>query len=230
MAKSKPTILLVHGGWHTTEAYRQLLDIFESKGYETCAPELPSGAEDTPANPPEADIRCIANATRSLVEMGEEVVVVAHSYGGAIAPQALHGLGLRFLLEVGKSLEMSAPVEILPWVEYEGDFKIITPGYDAGPVFYPDLPRDEQQAWLAKFTKHPKACSFYSPKQSFYEEVDLAYVYCELDEAAPFVAQKAMVDAIRKPHIDFQEATLQSGHFPMLSMPDVLADTILGFM
>lgn len=137
MAEQKPVIFLIHGAWHTTAPYRQLLDIFEAKGYTTAAPELPSGAEPMPADPPESDIRCCNKELQWLVDEGKEVVVVAHSYGGVVAPEAALGLGVRersakglaggvsrvvylaaFMLEPGRTLEMNAPIDSVPWVEY----------------------------------------------------------------------------------------------------------------
>lgn len=55
----------------------------------------------------------------------------------------------------------------------------------------------------------------------------MAYVYCQQDQAFPYFAQQAMVDAIKAKGVAFQEVTLDSGHFPMLSMPDILADKIM---
>ncbi|OAA68584.1 hypothetical protein SPI_00779 [Niveomyces insectorum RCEF 264] len=249
MTTEKPVILLVHGGWHTTAAYRAFLDLLETKGYTTVAPELPSGADQTPAEPTKADIRLIAETAQSLVDGGKEVVVVAHSYGGTVANEALSGLGIRqrqakqlpggvrsvvfvaaFVFEAGKNFESMAPIEVVPWCEYEGDLKIITPGFDAGPIFYPDLSKEDQQKWVASHRKHPKECSFYAPKRTSYHEVDVAYVYCEQDNAFPIVAQRAMVDEIKKSGVTFREVTLDSGHFPTLSMPDVLAEKVLEFI
>lgn len=97
-------------------------------------------------------------------------------------------------------------------------------------MFYPDLSKEEQRKWLSTLVKHPKECSFHSPKKTVYGEVDVAFVYCLQDQAFPHFAQQAMVNAIKETGVTFREITLDSGHFPMLSMPDVLADEIMGLI
>ena len=97
-----------------------------------------------------------------------------------------------------------------------------------GELFYPDLPKDEQQRLLGTLTKHPAACSFFSPNHQAYAEMDTAFFYCEKDTAIPLLAQEAMIGAIKQQGIPVREEYLASGHFPTLSMPGVLADKILG--
>ncbi|KJZ73458.1 hypothetical protein HIM_07252 [Hirsutella minnesotensis 3608] len=259
MTTQKPSIVLIHGAWHTTAAYRTLLDMLEARGYPTVAPELPSGAAETPPDPPEADIRCAAEAIRTLVEAppqegtgagsGNQVIVIAHSYGGTVATEAVAGLGLRerqdrgllggvrmviyvaaFVLQEGAYLDMYAPIETVPWCEYQGNLKVFSPGRDIGAVFYPDLAPEERDKWLARCTKHPKVCSFYTPKTTSYDRVDVAYVFCERDEAFPLAGQKAMVQGLKERGVQFREATLDSGHFPMLSMPEALANLVVQFI
>lgn len=138
---TKPTILLIHGAWHTLAAYEQLIAIFKSHGYPVVAPTLPSGADTTPPNPVAADISLFSSTAQSLIDEGKEVVAVAHSYGGTIATEALSGKGVRerkgrglpggvrmivfiaaFVLQEGRSLEMNAPIDIVPWAEYKVRF------------------------------------------------------------------------------------------------------------
>ena len=104
---------------------------------------------------------------------------------------------------------------------------MITPGVDAGPVFYPDVPADVQQNILGSLVKHPKACSFYTPNLSAYDEIPTMYIYCEKDVAFPYLGQKAVVAMHKSKGIQIDEVTLPSGHFPSLSMPERLAEVIL---
>jgi hypothetical protein len=64
--------------------------------------------------------------------------------------------------------------------------------HDIGAVFYPDIPKDEHQRWLKLLVNHPKALSFYSPKNLSYTEIDTVFIYCEKDAAFPYPAQKAV--------------------------------------
>jgi hypothetical protein len=105
--------------------------------------------------------------------------------------------------------------------------KVIAPGVEGGPIFYPDLEEAEQQKWLSRFTKHPMACSEYKVRKPSYHEMDVAYVFCEQDYAVPISVQRAMIDGQAQQGVMFKEVTLDSGHFPMLSMPGTLVDAIL---
>ncbi|KAK5991190.1 putative hydrolase R7-like protein [Cladobotryum mycophilum] len=249
MPSQKPTFLLAHGAWHKPEAYRFLLRALESRGYPTAAPELPSGMDQTPADPPGADARCLRDAARDLIGDGKELVVIAHSYGGAVVAEAFNGMGVRerqakgltggvrmivriaaFVLEQGKSFEDYVPVDSVPWTHYKGDMKVITPGFDIGKICYDDVPKEVQQKFSSSLTNHPKACSLYSPKEPRYNEIDQAYVYCEQDVAFPLIAQQFMVGNIKNQGVSFKEASLSSSHFPMLSMPEELADKIVEFL
>jgi hypothetical protein len=101
--------------------------------------------------------------------------------------------------------------------------------YDIGAIFYPDIAKDEQHKWLKLLVKHPKAPSFYSPKNLSYTEIDTVFVYCEKDVAFPYIAQKAVIQAMKSQGLPIQEESLPSGHFPSLSMPNKLADVVLKY-
>jgi alpha-beta hydrolase superfamily lysophospholipase len=42
MAATKPTLVLVHGGWHVPESYEKLITALEKAGYEVHCPRLPT--------------------------------------------------------------------------------------------------------------------------------------------------------------------------------------------
>jgi len=42
MTTNKPTIIIVHGGWHVPESYEKLIAALEKAGYEVHCPRLPS--------------------------------------------------------------------------------------------------------------------------------------------------------------------------------------------
>lgn len=138
----KPTILFIHGAWHTPVHYRVFLDLLQAKGYDVVAPELPSNhfakfEGDAANDPSEADVQYFAGLARELADQGKEIVCVMHSYGGAVGTEAMVGLGLEtrkkqgleggvkrlvyicaFMVEKGKSLEDTAPASSVGWVEY----------------------------------------------------------------------------------------------------------------
>lgn len=94
-ANAKPTILIVHGGWHVPESYEKLTSALESAGYEVHVPRLPSTND---VRPPNADLSTdtvlVRSYAESLVRAGRTVVAIAHSYGGQVTSNSLYGLGI----------------------------------------------------------------------------------------------------------------------------------------
>lgn len=100
-----PTILLVHGAWHTPRAYEPLTRALEARNFKTICPLLPSC---NPALPPThslaEDVSLIRSiATRLIEDEGQEVVAIAHSYGGVVVTDALAGLGWAQKSKEGKN-------------------------------------------------------------------------------------------------------------------------------
>ena len=60
-----------------------------------------------------------------------------------------------------------------------------------------------------------------------YNEVDSIYVYCEDDQGVKADDQRWVVDNVKKAGFKFREGSVPSGHFPFISMPEKLLDTIL---
>ncbi|KAK1768171.1 hypothetical protein QBC33DRAFT_585125 [Phialemonium atrogriseum] len=231
MASKKPIIMFVHGAWHTLEHYRVFLAILQSKGYTVIAPDLPSRTVETVVDPTKADIELIASIARNSPTKGK-------GFGLGIEARRSQGLngGVRrivivagFILEKGVCIETSAPIDSLDWCYYEGSLKVIDRKLDAGPFFYPDISHQDQQSALRRLVKHPKACSFYSPENKAYTEIDTTFVYCGKVMAFPQAAQRDMIMSLKDRRVKVDEESLPSGHFPSLSMPDRLAEIVLKY-
>lgn len=89
MAIEKSTVLLIHGSWHSPVPYQKILDLLKAEGFPALCPQLPSHAASPPIGLME-DAQCIRDALHKLVdEEKKQVIVAAHSYGGAVASQAV---------------------------------------------------------------------------------------------------------------------------------------------
>lgn len=90
---TKPTLLLVHGGWQVPEGYKKLTDALRAAGYEVHIPRLLSMNQSRPPNADLAtDTDLIRSYATSLIEAGRTIVVLMHSYGGQVGTNALYGL------------------------------------------------------------------------------------------------------------------------------------------
>jgi pimeloyl-ACP methyl ester carboxylesterase len=89
---TKPVVFFVHGSWHNPNHFRPIRDIFEQEGYKTECPAQPTiGApREKSENGFAEDVQTIKDALTALVDDGNEVVVIMHSYGGVIGSNAVH--------------------------------------------------------------------------------------------------------------------------------------------
>lgn len=90
MAASRSTVLFVHGSWHTSEHFEPVRRLFEASGFPTSCPTQPSSSGAPAEVGLDEDAACIRNELDKLImEQGKDVIVVAHSYGGVVATQAV---------------------------------------------------------------------------------------------------------------------------------------------
>jgi pimeloyl-ACP methyl ester carboxylesterase len=79
--ESKPNIVLVHGAWADGSSWSHVIPILQKQGFHVVAAQIPltSLTDDI-------------NVTRRLLAMQKKpVILVGHSYGGAVITGAAHG-------------------------------------------------------------------------------------------------------------------------------------------
>jgi pimeloyl-ACP methyl ester carboxylesterase len=80
------TALLVHGAWHGAWAWDRVVARLSSAGLEAIAIDLPGHGDDPAAfGDLHGDAGCVR---RQLDRLGSDVVLVGHSYGGAVITEA----------------------------------------------------------------------------------------------------------------------------------------------
>lgn len=98
MPTTNTSIVIIPGSFSKYGAYDPLLTLIRAQGYTALAVQLPSTQKRHPLPP--ASLQDDAAHVRGVVEAllaegdGREVLVVAHSYGGSVATEALSGLGV----------------------------------------------------------------------------------------------------------------------------------------
>ena len=91
---SRPTIILVHGGWQGPETFAPIIPGLEKAGYSVFAVRLPS-THAVPAVPDfSSDVAIVRNAVSSTLAIGKDVVLVLHSFGAVIGCEAMKGVKL----------------------------------------------------------------------------------------------------------------------------------------
>lgn len=95
---SKPALVFVHGAWHDKACFTPITSILSSRyGYNITLVSLPSVGSELRGHQPPQDWNQDVNAVRAAIlkhlKDGEDVVLIAHSYGGCPASQGAEGLG-----------------------------------------------------------------------------------------------------------------------------------------
>lgn len=85
----KPVFLFVPGAWHSPRSYDAVAKLLAAQGYKYKYVHLASVGASHQIQPNDADVQIIQNATQDLLDEGKNVVLVMHSYGGAVGSEAM---------------------------------------------------------------------------------------------------------------------------------------------
>ena len=92
---SRPTIILIHGGWQGPEIFSLIIPRLEKAGYSVFAPSLPSSGTVPAVSSFDEDVKVIHHAVSSMVETGKDVILVMHSYGALPGCEALKDMKVK---------------------------------------------------------------------------------------------------------------------------------------
>lgn len=89
---SKPVFVFVHGAWHGPDAFNLVIEQLDAAGYNSVTVTLPSVGAEPPLKGLELDVEVIGTALSKVLNSGNDVVLVMHSYGAIPACEAMKGL------------------------------------------------------------------------------------------------------------------------------------------
>jgi hypothetical protein len=102
VTSKKPTVVLTPGAWHGPWAFDAVRKVLEGRGYPTSATTLVSVGNTDPNVGMWDDAASVRGELQSLVNRDNEVVLVAHSYGGVPSSNAVMGLTVKDRAAKGK--------------------------------------------------------------------------------------------------------------------------------
>lgn len=240
-----PTLVLVHGAWHCPKHFEPLIKVLSSHSYKAVGVDCPSTNDTQTQSTFEDDCDAIRSAVLNELEVAD-VLVVAHSYGGAPASSALQGLspaarsasghttsvvgiayicaavlpaGISFLDALG-----GKAMAIHDLSAYDGFVRVGEPGPEH--YFYNDMRGFEAMHW-ASWLRPQSWAAVRDGVVGFeaYMEIPAHYLYCTKDQAINVEVQKIMVaQAETKSGKAFRTEELDSSHSPFLSMPEKTAE------
>jgi pimeloyl-ACP methyl ester carboxylesterase len=227
------TVVLVHGACHGGWCWEPIVPLLERQGHAVAAPDLP--CDDPAAGVPEYVDAVIS----SIAPASTDVVLVGHSLAGLTIPAvaarrrvsalvflaAIVGMPGRSLADLAEidadrdgALE-SDEIESLP----NGTFIFTEQG--ALRALYHDCADDVARAAAKKL--RPQRSLWREPSPiSAWPSVRMESIVCAQDR----VVNRPWAERIARERLHVEPILLDTGHSPMLSSPEALADVINGIM
>ena len=226
---TETTYILVHGAWSGAWCWRDVGAELTSRDANWTVIDLPSSTHGAHPN------TFLADDAREVIEIAKldgPVVLVGHSYGGAVITEAADQVPnlerliyvAAFVPALGQSVSeanQEVPNRTLldEAIEIDGEFLRLHPER-AAAALYQDC-TDEVSTWAVSQLTTQTIASFRSPRSSFDVDVPSYYVLCSNDQAVDPGLQELMA------HRCTEVARIDSGHSPFLSQPVALCDLLL---
>lgn len=249
MATSKPTIVILPGGYHSPSHYQELIEQLHRANYSTRSSVLPTvNAQNPFAADPATDVAFIREKLLVPVfEAGEDVLLVMHSYSGIPGSVVAKGwskserrargqtggiLGLVFIASVplheGESIFTKADGHSVSLAAFDQEAGTSTIP-DPIPAFYHDVPEPRASQAAAALLPHSlQVFTWKSTPPAWADPVYAGrrvYIRCMQDFAAPLAWQDNMLE---ETGVDWDIRDMESSHSPFLSRPEELAAIVVG--
>lgn len=234
---AKPTLVFVPGAWHSAETWDKVIAEVTPKGYKTVAVTLPSTL-GKPAATFGDDVKAVQKVIRQETNLGNNVVLVVHSYGGQVGNSAVKGfsrqsqgradaaanvIGL-VMMATGFTATGVAFLEAMggtpppSWkLNHETGFADIVA--EPRDMLYHDLPEEEGKAWVANLTKQSQLALTDGGEHAYagWQEVPTWYLKTLDDHALPVQLQEWTIQMARDAGADVTDRGMPTSHSPMLS-------------
>lgn len=152
----KPVLLFVTGAWHPPKCYDVLKTALVDSGYEVVIPKMPSVGPGSHGVTWEADKAKIIETAEPFFAQGQEVVLIAHSYGGIPATAATQGQEVHERAQAGLKGGFQSII-------FLAAFAIPVKGWDLITTFGGSYP-----GWLQAGEKYTKVRNKQQPFVRFY--------------------------------------------------------------
>ncbi len=224
LGQDAPSIVLVHGAWANGSSWAEVVPLLQQRGLHVVAVH-------NPASSFEADVA----ATRRVIDdQPGDVILVGHSYGGAI------------ITEAGNSAKVKALVYVAAFAPAAGQSVNAIVGAAPEPPAWQGEIHADAQGWLtwsasgmAKYFApdiSPEAAALLAATQAplfsgaFDGQVTTAaygtrpswYVIADNDQIIPPQLQQVFADTMKATTVH-----VSASHVAMISQPQAVADAIL---
>lgn len=241
---AKPSLVFLHGSWHSPAHYQYLEGYLEAVGYKCIQVAWPSIHPEQYGGYPKdwrEEIKPARAAILHELDSGNNVTIIAHSFAGIGGLSSIVDLDTNERSAEGKTTsvisaafiaafivpEPTVLVEMIggnapPIHVIEGDFCHGTGG--SGPIysFYNDLDPEEAKKWSSIL--RPQYWPIYKqPTLQGEVRVPVYYLLTKNDNALPLVFQQHLVDQGRAAGMTIETESCDTGHSPFLNRPEETA-------
>ena len=231
------TVVLVHGAWHGAWCFDRVLPLLEAAGVPAVAVDLPGhGADPGPVT----DLHGDADRVGAVLDgIDGEVVLLGHSYGGAVITEAgVHPAvrhvvylcalaldegeaGSRAAVAETKGISYEGRPNISAFMKDRGDGTADLADEGVGQCLYNGLD-DVTIAWaIDHLTPQPLANLGQEPRAVAWREKPSTYVVCTQDLAIHPDFQRAMAKRCS------ESVEWDTNHSPFASHPELVADLLI---
>jgi pimeloyl-ACP methyl ester carboxylesterase len=236
------TVVLVHGAWHGAWCFDRVVPLVRASGVDVVAVDLPGhGADARPLADLAGDAAHVASVLDAVSDEPGDVVLVGHSYGGAVITQAGLHEAVRelaylcaFPVDLGESCANAAPEDPAAHaIDHHGRPNLghaMVPADDGSCTVTVDGARacfyngvDEQWTrWaLDRLGPHSLLALAESPSVVAWRSRPSTYVVCADDMAVHPDLQAILARRCTR------SITWDAGHSPFLSQPELVADLLI---
>ncbi|CEI61782.1 hypothetical protein FVEN_g2843 [Fusarium venenatum] len=240
----KPSLVFVPGAWHTPEYWGKVKSAMEAQDYKCIPVTLPTTQSTSTSVNFSTDVNAVREAIMTETAQDQDVVILAHSYGGAVGASTIKGLSRKnaednkgnghviglFMVGTGfvaSGISFLDAVGGKPPPLWAADYETNTMPLQLDPVemLYHDLPEEEAKYWVGKLTDQAltSVTDGYEVSYEGWKDVPVWYIMTAEDKNLPLEVQKMFAQSAEKAGADLVVREIASGHSPMLSKPD---DTI----
>lgn len=240
-----PTLIFVPGSWHKPACYAKVIEPLQSQyGARCLGVSLPTTNGDRHATFKD-DLDAARAAIHNAVVNGEDVILIAHSYGGIVGSSAVKGFTaagsqrqgcVKALILIASGFNITGmafmdPLFGIPppsWRKNErsGFAELATPPRE---LFYHDVPEPDASDAMVQLAPQSLKALFEGGEHTYsgWRDVPTWYIGTTEDRALPIVVQRVQVGFARAQGGVVHHVELQSSHSPFLSMPEKVVEIVV---
>jgi pimeloyl-ACP methyl ester carboxylesterase len=218
-----PSIVLVHGAWADGSSWREVIRRLQQDGYDVTAPQFPltSLADD------------VARLRQVLAVQTGPIIIAGHSYGGqimtALGEDAPRVAGLVYVAataldegeSIGEVLGAGEPTPAIAHLRIDDQGFAWLPQDDFVKHFAGDIDADQAKVMYSVQQPLPASALAEVMGTPAWRNTRTWYAVATNDEAIPADVQREFAK-----RMDATVIEVASGHLPIVSHPDEVADLI----